>query len=130
GRQRVVLPEVAGRPLFDEAVQAVVAASHPLARRAKVTLDEVASAGLVLRDPASFLHALTVTYFAAGGSAPRILMELDNTEAVKRVVLSGLGAALLPEMAIRDELRRGELVALSVARPAPPRRVYPLVPAG
>jgi len=128
--QLVVLPDLAGRPLFDEAVPAVVAASHPLAKRAKVTLDEVASAGLVLRDPASFLHALTVTYFAAGGSAPRILMELDNTEAVKRVVLSGLGAALLPEMAIRDELRRGELVALSLARPAPRRTISLLLRSG
>src|SRR5437016_1872100 len=51
--QLVVLPDLAGRPLFDEEVPAVVAASHPLAKRAKVTLDEVASAGLVLRDPAS-----------------------------------------------------------------------------
>jgi len=125
--QLVVLPDLAARPLFDEAVPAVVAAEHPLAKRPKVTLDEVAGAGLVLRDPASFLHALTVTYFAAGGSAPRILMELDNTEAVKRVVLSGLGAALLPEMAIRDELRRRELVALDVPGHRAPRRTIHLL---
>src|SRR5438093_13011064 len=113
--QLVVLPDLAGRPLFDEAVPRVVAASHPLAKRPKVTLDEVASAGLVLRDPASFLHGLPGTYFAAGGSPPRILMAVDNTEAVERVVLSGVGAALVPEMAIADALHRRRLVALSLA---------------
>src|SRR2546425_9328308 len=76
--QPVVLPHLAARPLFDEAVPPVVAAAHPLAKRTKVTLDDVANAGLVLRDPASFLHALTVTYFAAGGGAPPVLLELDN----------------------------------------------------
>src|SRR2546430_2260927 len=89
-----------------------------------------ARAGRGLRAPAPSLHALTVPYFAAGGSAPRILMELDNTEAVKRVVLSGLGAALLPEMAIRDELHRGELVALSLARQAPRRTISLLFRSG
>src|SRR5256712_5363938 len=97
--QLVVLPDLAGRPLFDEAVPAVVAASHPLPKRAKVTLDEVASAGLVLRDPASFLHALTVTYFAAGGGAPRVLLELDNTQAGEPGAPSRLGPAPLPDNA-------------------------------
>jgi len=49
---------------------------------------------------------------------------------VKRVVLSGLGAALLPEMAIRDELHRGELVALSLARQAPRRTISLLLRSG
>jgi DNA-binding transcriptional LysR family regulator len=49
-------------------------------------------------------------------------MELDNTEACKRVVLSGLGAALLPEMAIRAELGRGDLVQLRVEGHPPPKR--------
>jgi DNA-binding transcriptional LysR family regulator len=52
-------------------------------------------------------------------------MELNNTEACKRVVLAGLGAALLPQMAIHDELRRGELVALRVdGHPAPKRTIH------
>ena len=74
------------------------------------------------RASTAFLRALTVAYFAEGGTAPRILMELDNTEACKRVVLSGLGAALLPEMAIRAELGRGDLVQVRVEGHPPPKR--------
>jgi len=58
-------------------------------------------------------------------------MELDHTEACKRVVLAGLGAALLPEMAIRHELARKELVAVKVEGHPPPRRaIHVLTRAG
>ena len=120
--QLVLLPDLASRVLFTEAVPVVVAPSHRLARRSAVKMDELAQAGLVVRDPAAFLHTMTMAFFAAGETAPRILMELDNTEACKRVVLSGLGAALLPEMAIRGELGRGDLVQLRVEGHPPPKR--------
>jgi DNA-binding transcriptional LysR family regulator len=58
-------------------------------------------------------------------------MELNNTEACKRVVLAGLGAALLPQMAIHEELKRGDLVALRVDRhPAPTRAIHLMTRAG
>ena len=120
--QLVVLPDLASRVLFSESVPVVVAPAHRLARRASVKLHELAQAGLVVRDPAAYLRTITLAFFAAGDAAPRILMELDNTEACKRVVLSGLGAALLPEMAIRAELARGDLIALRVEGHPPPKR--------
>src|SRR4030081_2435276 len=84
-----------------------------------------------MRDPTDHFAAITVAYFAAAGTAPRILMELNNTEACKRVVLAGLGAALLPQMAIHDELRRGDLVALRVeGHPAPKRTIHLMTRAG
>jgi DNA-binding transcriptional LysR family regulator len=121
--QLVLLPDLASRALFTESVPVVVAPSHRLAKRGSVKIDELARSGLVLRDPAAFLRTITLAFFAAGGTAPRVLMELDNTEACKRVVLSGLGAALLPEMAIRGELARGDLVQLRVEGHPPPKRV-------
>ena len=120
--QLVLLPDLASQLLFTEAVPVVVASSHRFARRGSVKIDELARAGLVVRDPAAYLRTLTLTFFAAGDTAPRILMELDNTEACKRVVLSGLGAALLPEMAIRAELGRGDLVQVRVEGHPPPKR--------
>ena len=120
--QLVVLPELASRPLFTEEVPVVVGRGHAFAKRSRVAIEDLALSGLVVRDPAAYLHTLTLSYFAAGGTAPRILMELDNTEACKRVVQAGFGAALLPEMAIRDELRRGDLVVVRVEGTAVPKR--------
>ncbi|GAC1492763.1 MAG: LysR family transcriptional regulator [Candidatus Limnocylindrales bacterium] len=129
--QLVLLPDLASRVLFTEAVPVVVSRTHPLARRASVPIEELAQAGMVVRDPSAYLRAMTLAYFAAGNTAPRILMELDHTEACKRVVLAGLGAALLPEMAIRHELARKELVAVKVEGHPPPRRaIHVLTRAG
>ena len=120
--QLVVLPELSSRPLFTEDVPVVVGRGHAFAKRSRVAIADLAMSGLVIRDPAAYLHTLTLAYFAEAGTAPRILMELDNTEACKRVVLAGFGAALLPEMAIRDELRRGELITLRVEGGSTPKR--------
>ena len=120
--QLVVLPELASRPLFTEDVPVVVGRGHTFAKRSRVAIEDLALSGLVVRDPAAYLHTLTLSYFAGGGTAPRILMELDNTEACKRVVQAGFGAALLPEMAIRDELRRGDLIVVRVEGTAVPKR--------
>jgi DNA-binding transcriptional LysR family regulator len=129
--QLIVLPEIASRPLFTEDVPVVVGRGHAFSKRTRVSMEDLALSGLVIRDPAAYLHALTLAWFAEAGTAPRILMELDNTEACKRVVLAGFGAALLPEMAIRDELRRGELTTLRVeGAPVPKRTIHALWRAG
>ena len=120
--QLIVLPEIASRPLFTEDVPVVVGRGHAFSKRTRVSMEDLALSGLVIRDPAAYLHTLTLAWFAEAGTAPRILMELDNTEACKRVVLAGFGAALLPEMAIRDELRRGELITLRVEGASVPKR--------
>lgn len=129
--QLIALPELASRPLFEEQVPVVVGRAHAFAARGRVGIEELARSGLVMRDPTAYLHAITTQYFAAAGAAPRILMELNNTEACKRVVLAGLGAALLPQMAIHEELRHGELVALRVeGHPAPTRTIHLMTRAG
>jgi DNA-binding transcriptional LysR family regulator len=129
--QLVALPELASRPLFEESVPVVVGRTHALASRARVDIEELARSGLVMRDPAAYLHAITIAYFADAGTAPRILMELNNTEACKRVVQAGLGAALLPQMAIHDEVRRRELVVLRVeGRPTARRTIHLMTRAG
>ena len=129
--QLIVLPEIASRPLFTEGVPVVVGRTHPFAKRSRVAVADLASSGIVIRDPAAHLHTLTLAFFAQADTAPRILMELDNTESCKRVVLAGFGAALLPEMAIRDELRRGELIVVRVeSMSTPTRTIHALWRAG
>src|SRR5436190_1545813 len=53
------------------------------------------------------------------------LLRADEVELAlvsQRVMLAGLGAALLPEMAIRSELGRGDLVQVRVEGHPPPKR--------
>jgi DNA-binding transcriptional LysR family regulator len=40
-------------------------------------------------------------FFAEIGVMPRVLMEADDTEAIKRLVESGFGCSILPQHALR-----------------------------
>jgi DNA-binding transcriptional LysR family regulator len=48
-------------------------------------------------------------WFRRGGARPRVVMELGNEEAIKKLVGAGLGVSVSPEMAVRDEVRAGAL---------------------
>jgi DNA-binding transcriptional LysR family regulator len=49
-------------------------------------------------------------------------LELDNIDAAKRMVLAGLGVALLPRTAVNDELAGGRLRAIDVVGTPPIER--------
>ncbi len=57
------------------------------------------------------VRALIIDWLSAGGSEPRPAMELDNLEAVKRMVASGLGASIVPAAAIAEPIDRTSLAS-------------------
>lgn len=51
------------------------------------------------------------------GISYHIGLELGNPEAIKRCVKAGSGIAILPYMAVQEEIRRGELAELPLHQP-------------
>lgn len=49
------------------------------------------------------------------GIATTTILEFGSLDAIKQCAKNGLGISLLPEIAVKDELARGELVTFSVA---------------
>lgn len=45
--------------------------------------------------------------------SPKIVLETGSIHVIKQTVLSGLGLAILPELAVQNELEIGSLVKLS-----------------
>lgn len=66
----VRLPELLARCLYAEPLPAVAAPDHPLVGCEHVSLEAFAAAGLVVREAGSFLFALTLGLFEAGGATP------------------------------------------------------------
>lgn len=96
-------------PVFDDEMVLVVAARHAFASRGKVRMDELAAERLILFDRTSSYHELTSSLFRQAGIVPASTLELDNGEAAKKMVQQGLGVALLPRMALAQELRARSL---------------------
>jgi DNA-binding transcriptional LysR family regulator len=83
---------------------------------ARVTPQFLLQHPLILEFARAHVRALIIEWLSAGGAEPRPAMELDNLEAVKRMVASGLGASIVPAAA----LSRVELDGGLIARPLKP----------
>jgi DNA-binding transcriptional LysR family regulator len=51
---------------------------------------------------------------SAAGVQEQVSIELDNVEAIKRMIEAGLGISLLPEVALSAEVATGRLAALKL----------------
>jgi DNA-binding transcriptional LysR family regulator len=115
-------PLVAATPLYDDELVLVATPGHAFSGVEPLPIQRIREARLILFDRASSYYDMTSTLFRQAGVSPRGIMELDNIDAAKQMVIQGLGVALLPRTAISAELATGALVAVPIAGGIPLRR--------
>ena len=100
-------------PLFKDDVMLVVPGMHPLASRSTVKLDVMLQYPLLLmkhgrlREKINhFLHTHDVR--------PRVAMELESSELLKRLIQAGVGIGFLPESNVRPEAEAGLVKTIRV----------------
>ena len=74
----------------------MVPASHRLAGRPGVRLDELADEEMILGKPGDILREIMDGYFRLVGIRPRVASEVDEPAAVEGFVAAGLGVAFMP----------------------------------
>jgi DNA-binding transcriptional LysR family regulator len=121
----VTLP-VTGRqlsitPLRRDPLVAVAPPGH-WRGRGGLTAAELARHPLILYERGGTIRRVIDAWFRRGGVRPRVVMELGNEEAIKKLVGAGLGVSVSPAMAVRDEVRAGALQTRPLA-PALVRRL-------
>lgn len=95
----------------------VVPRRHPLSRKRRVSVKQLCTVPLVLREAGSGLrHCFEKALRKAGRSLSdlNVAAELGSNEAIREAVLRGVGVAMLSEYAVKKELRTGRLVAVKV----------------
>lgn len=100
--------------LRDDLVVIVPADDEWAARRA-IQLHELASRTLLMREEGSALQASVAELLREHGIMPERAITLGNLEAIKRSVEAGLGVSIVPELAVRREVRDDMLRALPLA---------------
>jgi LysR family cyn operon transcriptional activator len=90
-------------PLGSEELVLVVNRDHPLSDRSTVDSADLASLRFILYGKNTAMQNLIERYFESLGVAPRIVMEVENNEAIKSLVRVGLGASVLPLCSIENE---------------------------
>lgn len=84
---------------------------------ARATPQSVLQYPLLLEFARAHVRAMIIDWLSVDNTEPRPAMELDNLEAVKRMVASGLGASIVPAASITDADDRTNL-AVRPLKPA------------
>jgi DNA-binding transcriptional LysR family regulator len=92
----------------------VVPPTHPLARRTGVSITTLGSESFVAHHVASPYRERVVDAFRTHRVTLQMPVEMPTIDAIKRFVALGHGVALLPGISVEDEIRRGELVRVTV----------------
>ena len=102
-------------PCREEKTVVVVSAKHPLAKKFKLSLAEVAQAPLIIKKgrqgrPSEFLRQIE-----SRGFRLNILMECESGQAIKIAVMRGMGIGILYRDQVESELEAGSLKTLRIA---------------
>lgn len=120
-------PEVETIPLYSDDVILVAAADDAFAGKGPVDIKEIAKRRLIMFNRGSSYYALVDSALRDAGVPVSPAMELDNMEATKKMVEVGLGIAMLPRVAVAQEVERGELCEIEVKNMTMPRREVALI---
>lgn len=64
---------------------------------------------IIGRDKRSAIRYIMMNILQRAGIKPRIFLEVANTELIKELVKEGKGFSFLPDLCIREEIKKGEL---------------------
>jgi DNA-binding transcriptional LysR family regulator len=94
-------------PLFEEELLILRPSTRSQSawRVGSISVGEVAAAQFLLYPKRSNMRTMIDGFFSSLAVAPEVVMEADDTEAIKRLVESGFGYSMLPEFALRAKPR-------------------------
>lgn len=112
GQQHDAISDLQSKQFMRLPVASVVAKSLAVTLGKSPLLRNLATLPWVVRESSACVTSSLQRVFSKQGLSLSPSMRLSTTEAVKQAVIAGLGVAALPEVSIRNELARGQLVAL------------------
>jgi len=89
--------------------------AHPLARKKRLRLADLAAENLLIREQGSGTRAAMERLFAQQGIGLRSSTEMSSNETIKQAVMAGMGIAFISMHTIGLELKARRLVTLPVA---------------
>ncbi|MBF0353951.1 MAG: LysR family transcriptional regulator [Alphaproteobacteria bacterium] len=112
-------------PLFEEPLWLALPLGHPLAAKARIEVSDLAGLDLVLfeRD-GDGLRELGLALCRQGGAAEHPDFKATSLDTLRQMVVSGLGASILPALYVTAEaLDDSQVVMRPFADPVPARRI-------
>ena len=114
------LPTLASDACCEDELRVMCAPSHPLASQCMVLPAALVEHPYISREPGSGTREVVGHYLQKAGVASdalQVAMEVGSPEAIKGLVASGMGFAILSRASVTKEIRLGLLVEVPLAPP-------------
>jgi DNA-binding transcriptional LysR family regulator len=111
-------PHLEFRPFATDELALVIAAKHAWHGRKRVTLAQLETQPLIVREVGSASRSCLEQALAQLGKSLRdlrVTLELGSNEAIKEAVLRGMGVAVLSTRAVQREVEAGKLHVLQIS---------------
>ncbi len=102
--------------VWDDALDFVVAPEHPLARKAEITLADIADYPAVFPGGNTFTHHVAQRLFEREGLQPNIAMSTNYMETIKMMVSIGIAWSVLPRTMLDDQVVRLAVPGVQLSR--------------
>ncbi|MFC4275519.1 LysR family transcriptional regulator [Achromobacter aloeverae] len=99
-------------PVLDDEFVLIAPADMPLP--ARITPAVLSDKPVILYEPSGNTRRISDNWFLRDGITLKPVMSLGSVEAIKELVRVGLGCAILPRMAVRDQEARRDLTIRSL----------------
>lgn len=100
-------------PLIEESFLLLVAPDHPLAQQTNLLPEDFQGELFLLTEKGCTYRTLFDRTLKQQGIHDSMTnLEFTSAEAIKQCAMAGIGIAFLPEIAVKAELERGELISL------------------
>ena len=112
------LPSLSTEDCCEDELQVVCSPAHPLAKSKTLTAKQLLPHAYISREPGSGTREVTDGYFRQAGIAPEdvnTVMEMGSPDAIKGVVETGLGFAIMSKVIVAKEKQLGVLVTVPLA---------------
>jgi DNA-binding transcriptional LysR family regulator len=111
------LPTLVTDVCCEDELQIVCAPSHPLAQAQGASPSSLAEHAYISREPGSGTREVIDNYLQKAGlrlDSLQVVMEAGSPEALKGLVATGLGFAIMSRATVAKEVRLGELVRVAL----------------
>ncbi len=98
--------------LYDDEMILVVHPRHRFCTRGEISPEELRGESFIFFEEGSGYRTFLEDFFRKTGVFPRVHMDLDSIEAMKKMAEVGLGVTIIPRMSALDEIQEGSLVEI------------------
>ncbi|WP_248927771.1 LysR family transcriptional regulator [Paenibacillus hamazuiensis] len=107
-------PALESSVLYYDTFELVVSPEHPLSVYSHMPIEKLNDIPFIMLSPETAGRRFVDQIFSKLNMVPRVVMELQSSEEVKRMVELNLGAAIISKMSISKELKMGTLKMIKV----------------